>query len=98
MSSSISKFSIRIFSTRRGIDGFDLQQRRRPEPQLPEAAVDRLEQVVGAVLLNLDVAVADDAEQVRVDDVDVREQLAEVDADDVFEKREGRARRSTAPG
>ena len=75
MSSSISKFSTRVFRTRGGIDAFDLQQRGRRVAQLAQRPIDRLEQVVGAVVRHLHVGVADHPEQVRVDDLDAGEQL-----------------------
>ena len=58
--------------------GFDLQQRQRAVAQLLQAAVDRLEQVVGLVLLDHHVGVADDAEQVRAFDLRAGEQLLDV--------------------
>jgi hypothetical protein len=67
-SSSTSKFSMRMFSTR-AASGVDLQQRQRAVAQLLQAAVHRLEQVVGLVLLDDHVGVADDAEQVRALDL-----------------------------
>ena len=76
-----------------GHRGLDLQQRRRAVAELLELLVHRLEQVVRAVFAKLHIGVADDAEEVRARDVDAREQLAEVHADDVFEKRKRVARR-----
>ena len=77
--------------------GVDLQQRDRAVAQLLQAAVDGLEQVVGLVLLDLEVGVADDAEQVRALHLRAREELLHVGADDVFEEDEGLpvARRAT---
>ena len=66
--------------------GFDLQQRQRAVAQLLEAAVDGFEQVVGLVLLDHHVGVADDAEQVRAFDLRAGEQLLDVAADDVLEE------------
>ena len=68
MSSSISKFSTRIFSDALRHRRFDLEQRRRAVTQLLERPIHRLEQVVGVVLADLDVGVANHAEQVRPDD------------------------------
>ena len=70
---------------------FDLKQGERTIAQLLEAPVDGFEQVVGFVLLNHHVGVADDAEQVRAFDVCARKQLLDVAADHIFEKHIGRA-------
>ena len=43
----------------------DLEQRHGPVPHVPEAQIDRLEQVVRIALLHDDVRVANDAEQMR---------------------------------
>ena len=67
-----------MFSTRARHVGFDLQQRQRAVAQLLQAAVDGLEQVVGLVLLDHHVGVADDAEQVRAFDLRAGEQLLDV--------------------
>ena len=48
----------------RGHVGAHLQQRHRAAAKLPEARFDRLQKVVGFVLLDLEVRVPDDAEQV----------------------------------
>ena len=77
--------------------GLDLQQRQRAVAQLLQPAVDRLEQVVGLVLLDHHVGVADDAEEVRAFDLRAGEQRPDVAADDVLQEDERRARRrSTA--
>ena len=57
-------------------------------PELLEAAIDRLQQVVGPVFLQLHVGIAEDAEQVRAGDVEAREELGEIHPHDVFEKDE----------
>ena len=62
-----------MLSTRAGMSALDLQQRDRAVPELLQAAFDGLEQVVGLVLLDLEVGVADDAEQVRALDLRARE-------------------------
>ena len=85
-SSSTSKFSIRMVKHAPRHVGFDLQQRQRAVAQLLQAAVDRLEQVVGLVLLDHHVGVADDAEQVRAFDLRAREELLDVAADHVLEE------------
>ena len=77
--------------------GFDLQQRGRCMAELAQRPIDRLEQVVGAVVRHVHVGVANDPEQVRVDELHTGKELAEVRAHDVFEKREGRARHDPAP-
>ena len=69
----------------------DLQQRRRAVPQLAQALVDGLEQIVGLVFLNHHVGVADDAEDVRALDRRAREERLDVGADDVLEEHERRA-------
>ena len=89
MTSSVtSKFSARMLSTRAGIVGVDLQQRDRAVPQLLQAAVDGLEQVVGLVLLDLEVGVANDAEQMRALHLRSGEELLHVRVDDVLEEDE----------
>ena len=67
---------------------FDLQQRDRAVAQLLQAAVDRLEQIVRFVLLDLQVGVAHDAEQVRALHLRAGKQLLDVGADDVLEEHE----------
>ena len=75
--------------------GFHLQQRQRAIAQLLEAAIHRFQQVVGFILLDHHVGVADDAEQVRALDLRAGEQLLDVAANDVFEEavRDARLRR-----
>jgi hypothetical protein len=68
--------------------GFDVQQRDGAPPQLLQAAVHALEQVVGFVFLDLEVGVADDAEQVRALDLRAGEELVDVGADHVLEEHE----------
>jgi hypothetical protein len=89
ISSSTSKFSTSVVTTRGGIVDSDLQQRRRSVAQPFQAAVDRRQEIVGAILADLHVRVANDAEQVRADDLDARKQVAEIQADDVPEEHEG---------
>ena len=66
--------------------------------ELAKRPVDRLEQVVGAVIRHFHVGVANHPEQVRVGELDAGEELTEVRANDVLEKREGRARTHRAAG
>ena len=79
----------------------DLEQRQRAVAQLLQPLVDGLEQVVGLVLLDHHVGVADDAEEVRAAHLRAGEQLVDVVLDDVFEEGERqaalRARCSPAP-
>ncbi len=71
---------------------FDFEETQRAVAQLLEAAVHRLQQVVGLVLLDHHVRVPDDAEQVRRLQVGAREQVVQVGADDVLEERERQPR------
>ena len=57
-------------STRGGIEASTCSSDERAVAQLLERAVDRLQQIGLAVLVDLHVRVADDAEQVRADDLD----------------------------
>ena len=66
----------------------DLEQRHGSVPHVLEAPIDRFEQVVRIALPHDDVGVANDAEQVRRDDVDAGEEILKVGLDDVFEKHE----------
>ena len=68
--------------------GLDVQQRDRAAPELPQAAIDALEQVVGFVLFDLEIRVADDAEQIRALDLRAREELLDVGANDVLDEDE----------
>ena len=78
--------------------GLDVQQRDRAAPQLLQAAIDALEQVVGFVLFDLEVGVADDSEQMRALHLRARKELVDVGANHVLEEHEARpclARRAT---
>ena len=66
--------------------------------QLFQGPVDGLQQIVGAVLGHLHVAVANDTKQVRTNDLDPGKQLAKVHPDDVFQKGEGVTRRAGRRG
>ena len=68
----------------------DLEADRRPEPPAGQLALQRLQQVLVAVLLDLDVGVAGHPEQVVGHDVQAREELREVGGDEVLERQEGR--------
>src|SRR5262249_58811945 len=76
-----------------GNRSLDLLQRGNAVSELFEAAIDRLEQIVGAFLAKLHVRVADDPEEMRVFELDARKELAEVHPHHVFEERKriGRA-------
>ena len=60
--------------------------------ELAKRPIDRLEQVVGVVVRHVHVGVSNHPEQVRAGELYAREELAEVRAHDVLEKRKGRAR------
>ena len=60
--------------------------------ELAKRPIDRLEQVVGVVVRHVHVGVSNHPEQVRADELDAGEELSEVRADDVLEKRKGRTR------
>ena len=66
--------------------GFDVQQRQRAMAQLLEAAVDGFEQVVGLVLLDHHVGVADDPEEVRAFHLGAREQGLDVAPNHILEE------------
>ena len=76
-----------------GVDRLlDLEAHGRAEPTAHELALQRLEEVLGVVLLDLDVLVARDAEGVGLLDLHAREQGVQVRGDDVLERHEaGRA-------
>ena len=65
----------------------DLEPHRGAEPAAGQLALERLQQVLVAVLLDLDVGVAGDAEDVVGDDLEPREQLLQVDADELLERQ-----------
>ena len=91
-SSLTSKFSTRMLRTRVGMSASTCSSAIAPRRSCLQAAVDGLEQVVGLVLLDLEVGVADDAEQVRALDLRAGEQLLDVGADHVLEEDERRDR------
>ena len=57
-------------------------------PQLPQALIDGLQQVVGLLFLQHDVGIANDAKQMGAVDVHAWKQLGRLQADDILEKRE----------
>ncbi len=82
----------------------DLQAHRRAEPAPRQLPFQRLQQVLVAVLLDLEVGVAGDPERVVLDDLHAGEQHRQVRRDQVLQRQEphhrrpcprgGRARRS----
>ena len=92
--SSSSKFSTRMFRTRRRHVGLGLEQRDGSVPEIPQALVHGLQQIVGLLFPQHDVGVANDAEQMRASNAHAREELAEIQPDDVLEQRKRLARAS----
>ncbi len=70
--------------------GGHLEADGRAEPAAQQFLLQRLQQVLGVVLLDLEVLVARHAERVVLDDLHAREQLVEVLGDDVLERDENR--------
>ncbi len=66
----------------------DLEAHRRPEPAARQLPLQRLEQVLVAVLLDLQVGVAGDAERVDLRDLHAGEELVEVRRDEVLDRQE----------
>ena len=66
----------------------DLEPHRRAEPAAQQLLLQRLQEVLGVVLLDLEVLVAGDPEGVRLEHLHAREQPLEVLADDVLERHE----------
>ena len=73
--------------------GLDLQPHGRAAAALAHLFLDGLEQVLDLVVVDLDVAVARDAEDGIVFDLHAGEQLRQVHADDGFQRREDVTRR-----
>ncbi len=65
----------------------DLEAHRRPEAATGELALERLQQVGVAVLLDLEVGVAGDPERVRGEDLEAGEQRVQVGADELLERQ-----------
>ena len=66
----------------------DLEPDRRAEPAAQQLLLERGEEVLRVVLLDLEVLVAGDPEGVHLEDLHAREQPLEVLADDVLERDE----------
>ena len=64
----------------------DLETDRRAEPAAQQLLLERLDEVLGLVLLDLDVLVAGDAERVVLEDLHAGEEVAEVVGDEVLER------------
>ncbi len=72
----------------------DLEAHGRAEPAPDQFALQGLQQVLVAVLLDLEVGVAGDPEQVVLDDLHAREQHRQVRGDQVLERQELRLGRA----
>ena len=72
----------------RGDRLLDLEPHRRPEAAAQQLLLERLEEVLGVVLLDLEVLVAGDPEGVDLEHLHAREEPLEVLADDVLERHE----------
>ena len=72
----------------------DLQPDRRAEPAPGQLPLQRLEQVLVAVLVDLHLGVAGDPEQVALDHLHAGEQLPEVGGDQLLDRQEPHARLS----
>ena len=66
----------------------DLQPDGRAEPAAEQFLLEGLDEVLGFVLLDLDILVPGDAEHVVLEDLHAGEQVAEVVGDEVFERDE----------
>ena len=75
----------------------DLEPDGRPEPAAQQLLLERLDEVLGLVFVDLDVFVAGDAEDVVVEDLHAGEQVAEVVGDEVFERDEAQLVDALAP-
>ena len=64
----------------------DLEPDGRAEPAAQQLLLERLDEVLGLVLLDLDVLVARDAEHVVLEDLHAGEEVAEVVGDEVLER------------
>ena len=76
----------------------DLEPHRRPEPAAGQLAFQRLQQVLVAVLLDLEVGVAGDPERVALGHLHAGEQLRQVRGDQVLERQEVSTRRRVLGG
>ena len=66
----------------------DLEADRRTEPAAQQLGLERLDQVLGLVLLDRDVLVAGEAERVVVEDLHAGEEVLEVVRDELLERQE----------
>ena len=88
-SSSVTPSSETSRSSTAGVDGLlDLEPHRRAEPAPQQLLLQRREEVLGVVLLDLEVLVAGDPEGVVLEHLHAGEQPLEVVADDVLERHE----------
>ena len=76
----------------------DLEPHRRAEPAPQQLLLERLEEVLGVVLLDLEVLVAGDPEGVDLEHLHAREEALEVLADDVLERHEALVARAARTG
>ena len=70
----------------------DLQPHRRAEAAPGQLALQRLQQVLVAVVVHLELGVAGDPEQVVLDDLHAGEELAQVGGDQLLDRQEPRPR------
>ena len=71
--------------------GGHLQPHRRAEPALGQLALEGLQQVLVAVLVDLQLGVAGDPEQVPLQDLHAGEQLVQVGGDELLDGQEAGA-------
>ena len=76
----------------------DLESDRRTEPASCEFTFERLKQIFVAILFDLEVCVARDAEGVVLHDLHAREQMSEIGGDQIFHRQEDRGAMSFAVG
>jgi hypothetical protein len=72
-----------------------VEPNRRPEPAAGEFALERLQQILVTVVVDLDIGVAGHAEQVVLDDLHAGEQLPQVRGDQLLQRQETDAPGST---
>ena len=84
-------------STWSEIVGGDLQPDRRAEPAPGQLPLQGLQQVLVAVLVDLELGVAGDPEQVVLDDLHAGEELPEVGGDQLLDRQEPDAGRRRRP-
>ncbi len=77
-------------STLLGDGGGHLQPDRRTEPAPGQLPFQGLQQILVPVVVDLELGVAGDPEQVVLDDLHTREQLAEMGRDQLLERQEAR--------